>query len=123
MAQADRRSVHGRAMKAVSEPVTDLMDSTIDLDGHAIRVWRKGKGPTIGYFAGWGGLPRWTPFLEELARHRTVIAPSLPGFPGGGRAQLDLDTHLDWVVAARGNRGPLAQWSAAACVDFSTWVL
>ncbi len=76
-------------------------ESFIDLDGHAIRVWRAGSGPKIGFFAGWGGLPRWTPFLDELSRSRTVIAPSLPGFPGGARAHLDLDTHLDWVVAAR----------------------
>ena len=66
-----------------------------------MRVWRKGSGPLIGYFAGWRGLPRWTPFLDELAKHRTVVAPSLPGFPGGGRAHLDLDNHLDWIVATR----------------------
>jgi len=81
--------------------MTPPRESTIDLDGHAIRVWRKGSGPRIGWFAGWGGLPRWTPFLEELSKHREVIAPSLPGFPGGGRAHLDLDAQLDWVVAAR----------------------
>jgi pimeloyl-ACP methyl ester carboxylesterase len=27
--------------------------------------------------------------------------PSLPGFPGGGRGHTVLDTHLDWVLAAR----------------------
>ena len=75
--------------------------STVDLDGHAIRVWRKGNGPTIGFLAGYGGLPRWIPFLDALAAQRTVIVPSLPGFPGGGRAHLDLDSHLDWIVAAR----------------------
>jgi pimeloyl-ACP methyl ester carboxylesterase len=81
----------------LSNPSEDF----VDIDGHSIRVWRKGSGPTIGYFAGWGGLPRWTPFLEELSKHRTVVAPSLPGFPGGGRAHLDLDNHLDWIVATR----------------------
>jgi abhydrolase domain-containing protein 6 len=83
------------------ERVNEPRETTIDLDGEPIRVWRKGSGPKIGYFAGWGGLPRWTTFLEELSKHRTVIAPSLPGFPGGGRAHLALDTHLDWVVATR----------------------
>jgi abhydrolase domain-containing protein 6 len=82
-------------------PVSETVTTNIDLDGHAIRVWRKGVGPKIGFFAGYGGLPRWIPFLDALAEHRTVIVPSLPGFPGGGRAQLDLDTHLDWIVAAR----------------------
>ncbi len=84
-----------------ADVMTPPRDSTIDLDGHAIRVWRKGAGPRVGFFAGWGGLPRWSPFLDELAKHREVIAPSLPGFPGGGRAHLDLDSHLDWIVAAR----------------------
>ncbi len=81
--------------------MNDPVATTLDLDGHAIRVWTKGRGPKIGFFAGYGGLPRWIPFLDLLAEHRTVIAPSLPGFPGGGRAQLDLDSHLDWIVAAR----------------------
>ena len=81
----------------MSEPV----ETTIDLDGQPMRVWTKGSGPKIGFFAGYGGLPRWIPFLDALAEHRTVIAPSLPGFPGGGRAQLNLDSHLDWIVAVR----------------------
>ena len=51
--------------------------------------------------AGFGGLPRWVPFLDHLAATRTVIVPSLPGFPGGGRGHLSLDTHLDWVLALR----------------------
>ena len=65
------------------------------------RVWRKGAGPKIGFLAGYGGLPRWVPFLDRLAETRTVIAPSLPGFPGGDRGHSVLDTHLDWVLAVR----------------------
>jgi pimeloyl-ACP methyl ester carboxylesterase len=75
--------------------------STIDLNGFATRVWRKGSGPRIGFLAGYGGLPRWVPFLDRLAETRTVIVPSLPGFPGGDRGHTVLDTHLDWVLAAR----------------------
>ncbi len=76
--------------------------TTVDLDGFPVRVWRKGQGPVIGFFAGFGGLPRWLPFLDRLAEAgRTVIAPSLPGFPGGDRAHSVLDSHLDWVVAVR----------------------
>jgi pimeloyl-ACP methyl ester carboxylesterase len=30
-----------------------------------------------------------------------VIVPSLPGFPGGDRGHTVLDSHLDWVLAAR----------------------
>jgi pimeloyl-ACP methyl ester carboxylesterase len=81
----------------VSEPSV----TTIDVEGFPVRVWRKGEGPTLGFFAGLGGLPRWVPFLDRLAERRTVIVPSLPGFPGGDRAHSVLDGHLDWVVAAR----------------------
>ena len=80
----------------MSEPTT----ATIDINGHACRVWTKGKGPKLGWIAGLGGLPRWTPFLDKLAEHRTVIAPSLPGFPGATGHTL-LDSHLDWIVAVR----------------------
>jgi pimeloyl-ACP methyl ester carboxylesterase len=75
--------------------------SSIDINGFATRVWRKGRGPRIGFLAGYGGLPRWVPFLDRLAQARTVIVPSLPGFPGGDRGHIILDTHLDWVLAAR----------------------
>jgi pimeloyl-ACP methyl ester carboxylesterase len=81
----------------VSEPET----ITVDINGFATRIWRKGKGAKIGFLAGYGGLPRWTPFLDRLAETRTVIVPSLPGFPGGDRGHSVLDTHLDWVLAVR----------------------
>lgn len=74
--------------------------TTVEVNGHPCRVWSKGAGEPLGYVPGYAGLPRWTPFLDELAQTRRVIAPSLPGFPGGiGHA--DLDTQLDWLVAAR----------------------
>ncbi len=81
----------------MNEPET----STIDINGFATRVWRKGTGPRIGFLAGYGGLPRWVPFLDRLAESRTVIVPSLPGFPGGDRGHAVLDSHLDWVLAVR----------------------
>jgi pimeloyl-ACP methyl ester carboxylesterase len=81
--------------------VTEPDTSTIDINGFATRVWRKGSGPRIGFLAGYGGLPRWIPFLDRLAAARTVVVPSLPGFPGGERGHAVLDSHLDWVLAAR----------------------
>ena len=66
----------------MSEPET----SSVELNGFSCRVWKKGSGPKLGFLAGFGGLPRWIPFLDALARERTVIVPSLPGFPGGERA-------------------------------------
>lgn len=82
----------------MSEPET----TTLDLDGTPTRVWRKGSGRPIGFLAGFGGLPRWVPFLDRLAEGgRSVVVPSLPGFPGGGRGHAVLDTHLDWLLAVR----------------------
>ena len=74
---------------------------TVDVNGFPTRIWRKGSGPLLGFLAGYGGLPRWMPFLDELAKTRTLIVPSLPGFPGGDRGHAILDTHLDWLLAVR----------------------
>jgi pimeloyl-ACP methyl ester carboxylesterase len=81
----------------VSEPET----ATVDVNGFPTRIWRKGSGPKLGFLAGFGGLPRWIPFLDELAASHTVIVPSLPGFPGGDRGHSVLDSHLDWLLAVR----------------------
>jgi len=81
----------------VSEPET----LSIEVNGFPTRIWRKGSGPKLGFLAGYGGLPRWVPFLDHLAETRTVIVPSLPGFPGGERGHTILDTHLDWVLTTR----------------------
>src|SRR5688572_8970063 len=79
----------------------DPTTSTVEINGFSSRVWTKGSGPKLGFLAGFGGLPRWIPFLDALSRERTVVVPSLPGFPGGERGHTVLDTHLDWVVATR----------------------
>jgi len=76
------------------------MTTTVDVNGHPCRVWTKGKGPKLGFLAGLGGLPRWLPFLDRLAESRTVIAPSLPGYPGA-TGHTELDSHLDWILAVR----------------------
>jgi abhydrolase domain-containing protein 6 len=81
--------------------VTEPESTTIEVNGFPTRIWRKGTGPTLGFLAGFGGLPRWMPFLDELAKSRTVIVPSLPGFPGGDRGHTVLDSHLDWLLALR----------------------
>jgi pimeloyl-ACP methyl ester carboxylesterase len=81
----------------VSEPEV----LTVDINGFPTRVWRKGRGAPLGFLAGFGGLPRWVPFLDRLAERRTVIVPSLPGFPGGDRGHGVLDSHLDWLLAVR----------------------
>ncbi len=74
--------------------------ATVEVNGFPCRVWTKGQGPKLGFLAGLGGLPRWLPFLDKLAETRTVIVPSLPGYPGA-TGHTELDTHLDWVLAVR----------------------
>jgi pimeloyl-ACP methyl ester carboxylesterase len=81
--------------------VSDPKTTAVEVNGLPCRVWTKGNGPKLAFLAGLGGLPRWLPFLDALAQSRTVIAPSLPGYPGGGTGHTRLDTHLDWVVAVR----------------------
>ena len=73
---------------------------TIELNGFSSRVWKQGSGPKLGFLAGFGGLPRWTPFLDRLAERRSVIVPSLPGYPGALGHNV-LDNHRDWVLAVR----------------------
>ena len=81
----------------MSEPKT----TTVEVNGFPCRVWTKGSGPKVGFLAGLGGLPRWLPFLDLLAKTRTVVVPSLPGYPGGSTGHSVLDSHLDWVLAVR----------------------
>lgn len=80
--------------------MSDVTTSTVEVNGFPCRVWRKGSGPELGFLAGLGGLPRWIPFLDRLAETRTVIAPSLPGYPGATGHSV-LDNHLDWILAVR----------------------
>ena len=77
-------------------------ERTITVGGKPVRVWEAGANPSVPpavFFAGLGGLPRWVPFLDELAATRRVIVPSLPGFPGNEHFR-HLDSLLDWIVHA-----------------------
>jgi pimeloyl-ACP methyl ester carboxylesterase len=81
--------------------MSETKTSTIEVNGFSCRVWTAGSGPKLGFLAGFGGLPKWVPFLDKLAEKRTVVVPSLPGFPGGERGHTVLDSHLDWCLAVR----------------------
>ena len=82
-------------------PMPEPAATSVEVNGFSCRVWTAGQGPKLGFLAGFGGLPKWVPFLDALARERTVVVPSLPGFPGGERGHAVLDSHLDWVLATR----------------------
>jgi pimeloyl-ACP methyl ester carboxylesterase len=71
---------------------------SVTAGGLDCRVWEKGEGERLGFLGGVRGLPRWTPFLDRLAEHRRVVAPSLPGFPGA-RGHDRLDDLADWITA------------------------
>jgi pimeloyl-ACP methyl ester carboxylesterase len=78
--------------------MTGPAERTVLVNGQPCRVWEAGEGEPLGVLAGFGGLPRWTPFLAALATQRRVVVPSLPGFPGGlGHDRLD--DLADWVSA------------------------
>jgi len=78
----------------------DFAETTVSAHGLEARVWRAGSGPKLAYFAGFAGLPKWTAGMDALARHCEVSAISLPGFPGGGRWHLELDSLFEWSLAA-----------------------
>jgi pimeloyl-ACP methyl ester carboxylesterase len=73
---------------------------TVKVRGEKVRVWEKGRGRPLGVLAGLLGFPAWTPFLEALSAKRRVVAPSLPGHPGGGDFR-GLDDLADWVIATQ----------------------
>lgn len=83
--------------------MAELTERSVATPAGAARVWEKGaakaKSAPIVFFAGLGGLPAWLPMLDALAATRRVVAPSLPGFPGGADHEA-LDDQLDWILAA-----------------------
>ena len=74
--------------------------SHVEVSGNPCRVWSKGSGRRIGFLAGFGGLPKWIPFLDALATENEVVVPSIPGFPGA-LGHTSFDSHIDWVLAIR----------------------
>ena len=80
----------------MTEPATDF----VDVNGEPCRVWTKGTGTRVGFLAGFSGLPKWIPFLDRLAEKYEVVAPSIPGYPGG-QGFRRLDNHVDWLTAVR----------------------
>ena len=76
-----------------------VKSSSVTVAGHPCRVLEAGAGAPVVYFAGIGGLPKWSPFLDSLSVTHRVIAPSLPGFPGAPEFR-HLDDYHEWVVAA-----------------------
>src|ERR1700756_5331476 len=47
-----------------------------------IKLHRAGKGPTVLFLHGAGGVPQWLPFFDRLAEHCEGFVPEHPGFGG-----------------------------------------
>src|SRR2546421_11533317 len=45
-----------------------------------IRLHRAGRGPTVLFLHGAGGVPQWLPFFDALAEHYELLVPEHPGF-------------------------------------------
>ena len=48
----------------------------------AIKLHRAGRGPTVLFLHGAGGVPQWLPFFEALAERYELLVPEHPGFGG-----------------------------------------
>ena len=58
--------------------------STVEVNGFSCRVWTAGSGPKLGFLAGFGGLPKWMPFLDALARqHAATLLRQAAAFRRG----------------------------------------
>jgi pimeloyl-ACP methyl ester carboxylesterase len=79
---------------------------TLALDGHEVTLWRGGAGAPLVFLHDVLG-PLWEGLPDRLARRRTVVLPSLLGFPGSTYRE-DLDTMEDlafWTLALFEQRG------------------
>lgn len=50
--------------------------------GVSLKVHRAGRGKTVLFLHGAGGVPQWLPFFDALAEHYKVLVPEHPGFGG-----------------------------------------
>ena len=79
---------------------------TLAIDGHEVTLWRGGTGAPLVFLHDVLG-PLWEGLPDHLARRRTVVLPSLLGFPGSTYRE-DLDTMEDlafWTLALLEQRG------------------
>ena len=54
----------------------------LTVQGVKVRLQRAGRGPTVLFLHGAGGVPQWLPFFDALAERYEVLVPEHPGFGG-----------------------------------------
>src|SRR5438270_5573734 len=52
-----------------------------------VRLHRAGRGPTVRFLHGAGGVPQWLPFFDALAERYELLVPEHPGFGGSADPQ------------------------------------
>src|SRR5215468_2647405 len=75
-----------------------------------INLYRAGRGPTVLFLHGAGGVPQWLPFFDKMADRYELLVPEHPGFGGSDdppsiRSMADLAMfYLDLVEEAELDR-------------------
>ncbi len=54
----------------------------LNIRGVTVKLHRTGRGPTVLFLHGAGGVPQWLPFFDALAEHHDLLVPEHPGFGG-----------------------------------------
>src|SRR4051794_17821675 len=78
-----------------------------------VRLHRAGRGSTVLFLHGAGGVPQWLPFFDALAERYELLVPEHPGFGGSDdpswiTSMADLAMfYLDLVEEAGVGRGDL----------------
>jgi len=98
-----------------------ISDATMRAGPLELEVFRRGKGRPILLVHGVTPVSPKAPFVDMLAEHGEVIAPSMPGF-GGSPLPDDFDTMYDLVHVWRDVLDALPDRVAVIGFSFGGWV-
>ena len=104
-----RASGAGALSASRARSASALRERSATVAGVACRVWEQGAGPPVTFLPGIGGLPRWSAFLDALARSRRVVAPSVPASRARRRCP-------NWMTISTGCWPP-----ATCCTRAAKW--
>jgi len=99
---------------------------TISVGGTHVHTWVGGQGDPLLVLHGAGGYVGWRKWMERVAEHSTVWAPTHPGFGASGDAEWmeDVDDlarfYLWWIDAARLGRPHVLLEAQESRIDHAT---